>query len=212
MQRNFADISSNNPQVDIDAYHKAGFVVLAIKATEGKTFINPMHRGQALRCGLHHMVVIHYHFARPDLGNAPRDEAIHFLRTCHGLIGPRDYVVVDMERALGNDFHHDPAWSLAFDKTVQEFTRFHTILYANSSTLESNPGEWLAGDDRRVWDADFSTHPSFAPKGYTLAFRQFTDGQFGPEPHSAAGIGQCDMNHVADNKLWAQIVSNQPHG
>lgn len=210
MNRNFADVSSNQGTIDIPEYHAAGYRILAVKATEGTTYINPLHRGQALACGLKHMIVIHYHFARPDVGNTPRDEAVHFLRACQGLLGPRDYVALDVERAAPQGWNHDPAWAREWDKTVQEFTRFHTILYANKSTLQISD-EWLVGNDKRVWDADWSTDANYAPKGYVCAFRQFSDGHFGPTPHNAIGIGECDMNRVADSKLWAAMVASQ-HG
>lgn len=194
--RLFADISSNNLFFDAVKYRTAGHILVAVKATEGVHYINPNHRTWSLHAGLNHIGVAHYHFARPDLGNQPDAEADAFLQTALRLAGGRDYLVLDLERATPAGWKHDPAWSAAFDAYVQAHSRFHTILYANKGTLQQSDA-WLAGDVRRVWDADWSNDPDFAPPGYTVAARQFTDGVLGPEPHWIAGVGRCDVNRMS---------------
>lgn len=190
-----ADISSNEPGANVQAYAEAGFEFIAIKATEGLSYVNPFHRGWSLQAGLHHLSIWHYHFARPDLGTDPRHEAEHFTEAVGALAGPRDYLVLDLERATPQGWSHDPAWSRAFDETVQARTRFASILYMSESQLMESDA-WLVGKRKRVWVADWSAHPARVPQGYGMAARQFTDGLFGPEPHSAAGIGACDMSRV----------------
>lgn len=194
--RLFADLSSNNNTFNAEEYRASGHVLVAIKATEGLHYVNPNHRGWSLHAGLVHVGVVHYHFARPDLSDSPEAEADHFLSVALRLAGGRDYLVVDVERAAPQGWSHDPAWSEAFDAYVQAHSRFHTILYANRSTLQASD-KWLHGDNRRTWDADWSSTPDYAPPGYTTAFRQFTDGINGPEPHSLPGVGVCDVNRVS---------------
>lgn len=191
----FADISSNNSGFDAKAYRDAGHMLIAIKATEGLNYTNPEHRTWCLHAGLNWISVVHYHFARPDQGNAPEAEADHFLNVALPLAGWWDYLCVDVERATPEGWQHDPAWSAAFDAQIQRRTRFHTIIYANKSTLEASD-RWLVGETRRVWDADWSTDPGFAPAGYECCFRQFTDGTLGPFPHTLPGVGQGDVNRM----------------
>lgn len=191
-----ADISSNNLHFNAEEYRASGHVLIGIKATEGTRYINPNHRSWCLHAGLVHVGVAHYHFARPDLNTDPHAEADHFLSVAQRLSGGRDYLVLDLERATPNGWKHDPAWSRAFDEYVQGHSRFHSILYANKSTLEQSD-QWLTGDVRRVWDADWSTDRDYAPPGYSVAFRQFTDGTFGPGPHSLPGVGQCDISRIS---------------
>lgn len=193
--RYFADVSAYQPNVNMREYADAGHLLIAIKASEGLSYVNPYHRGQALAAGLEHVAVVHYHFARPDLGTQPDAEADHFLGVCGSLLGPYDYVVVDVERATPQGWQHDPAWSRAFDQRVRNFSRFKCIIYASRSVLQASD-QWLAGAPLRVWDAAYSTEPDYAPQGYTVAFRQYTDGVVGPEPHSFAGVGQCDGNYA----------------
>lgn len=188
-----ADLSNNNSHYNAVEYRQAGHLLVALKATEGTDFVDPNHRTWALHTHSVHSGVVHYHFARPDLGNDPDIEARFFLRVALPSAGPRDYLALDIERATPQGFTHDPAWSHQFDKYVQANSRFHTVLYASRSLLETSD-QWLAGDNRRVWDADWSTSPPVAPKGYEWLFRQYTDGVHGPGPHEFAGIGICDGN------------------
>jgi lysozyme len=205
----FADLSSNNSEFHAGPYAAAGHIIVAVKATEGTRWVNPDHRPWCLAAGAKRMCVVHYHFARPDLADGPEAEAAHFLEVALPLCGGRDYLVCDVERAVPAGWAHDPAWSHAFDVHVQAHSRFRIILYASRSTLQTVPGEWLAGDDKRVWDADLGAGPDFAPAGYEVAFRQFTDGVLGPEPHSLPGVGVCDCN-AARGRTWREIMARAP--
>ena len=124
------------------------------------------------------------------------------------LAGGRDYLALDLERATPAGWGHDPAWSAGFDRYVQAHSRFHTILYANRSTLESNPGEWLVGDDRRIWDADWSKAPDFAPPGTWCAIRQQSGQTAGVPPFELPGCGPCDVD-VARGAFWRYILNQR---
>lgn len=189
--RYFADISSNNVRFDAGAYHRAGHVLVAIKATEGTTYDDPRYMPWLLRAHHEGVGVVHYHFARPDLGNAPDAEADFFLDRVLHHTGPRDYLALDLERGVDGDWGHDPVWSYDFDRRVRERSRFHTILYISGSRLAGREG-WLYGDNRRVWIADWGDKPTTPPLGYVMVFWQFTDGVTGRGPHLFAGVGRCD--------------------
>lgn len=206
--RLYGDISSNNSQFDAAEYRAAGHVLVAIKATEGTRYVNPDHRAWSIHAAWHHIAIVHYHFARPDLNDGPEAEADHFLSVAGALTGGRDYLCLDLERATPAGWQHDPAWSRAFDAQVQRRSRFHAVLYANRSTLEQSD-EWLIGDKRRVWDADWSANPNYAPPGYGVFARQFTDGIVGPEPHALAGIGRCDVNAMSP-RTFAAVTAHLP--
>ena len=199
----FADVSAYQPNVNMHDYADAGHLLIAIKATEGLNYVNPYHRGMSYAAGARHVAVVHYHFARPDLGNSPQAEAEHFVRTVKHLGGPFDYLVLDLERGTPQGWSHDPAWSKAFDARLRELIWYRTILYASRSALQESH-EWLYEPPFRVWDAAYGTEPDYAPPGYEVMFRQYTDGIVGPEPHTFAGIGRCDgnrMSHATFNHL-----------
>ena len=205
----FADISSNNNTFNARAYRNSGHVLVAIKASEGLHYVNPYHRAWSLHAGLNWVSVVHYHFARPDLGNSPEAEAYHFLSAVGGLAGWWDYLAVDVERATPSGWRADQEWTREFDALIQLRSRFNTILYANRDTLMGG-NSWLVNPRKRVWDADYSNSPDFAPHGYECVFRQFTDGIVGPEPHSLDGVGVCDVNR-ASPAMMNHLTSRYRH-
>lgn len=204
----FADLSSNNPIPDYDAYVAAEHVVVAIKATEGTSYVNPDHRAECLEFGRRHVTIVHYHFARPDLNDSAASEARHFLEVALPLTGGRDYLALDLERATPAGWQADPAWAAEFRRHVRLASRFDPILYASRSTLQlaGFPHAW---EDGRVWDADWSSQSDFVFAGGSVAIRQTSDGVYGPEPHSVAGVGQCDVN-VARGQFWEHVLQNRP--
>lgn len=193
----FADISSNNSEFDAHAYRAAGHIFVSIKATEGTGYVNPDHRGWCYAAGGKHIGIAHYHYARD---NSPEAEAAHFLANALPLAGGRDYLVLDGP----GDSQNDPAWCRAFDQYVQQHSRFHTILYGTRSALSASD-QWLHGDNRRIWEADWSNTPDQAPPGYHVVARQFTDGVYGPTPHGLPGVGQCDVS-VLRGGFWQRVL------
>lgn len=210
MQHNryFADISSNQRSFDAQAYASAGHLLIALKASEGQSFVDPNHRGWCLHAGMHHLGVVHYHFGRPDLNSDAEQEAMHFVRTVRGLLGGRDCLVLDFERHTPAGFRTDPAWSRTFAVTVKHLTGHGIVLYASRSWLQESD-LWLPEGARFVWDADWSEAPTFMPPGYEALFRQYTDGLLGPEPHAFAGIGRCDGNRMSQ-RVFDHLVRDMP--
>lgn len=202
----FADISSNNEGFDPVAYRDAGHILIAIKATEGAGYVNPDHRAWSYAAQIHRIAVIHYHFARPDLGDSPESEANRFLEVALPMAAGRDYLALDLERGTPQGWEHDPNWSRRFDQCVQAHSRFHTILYASRATL-ATADDWLVGPHRRVWDADWSADPDYAPPGYHVAARQQSGVTSGVPPFSLPGVGACDVN-VARGVFWRAAVAN----
>lgn len=199
----FGDISSNNAEFHAPTYRASGHIIIAIKATEGVGYVDPPHHAWTIEAEREHLAIIHYHFGRPDLGTTPAAEAHHFLSVALPLADGRAYLALDLERATPAGYQHDPAWSRGFEAYVREHSRFTILLYANRSTLELSD-EWLTGEPKRVWDADFGPAPDFAPKGYECVIRQRTD------VGSLPGIGPCDID-IARGQFYTQIIDRQPH-
>ena len=204
-----ADISSNNGGFNAKTYRQAGHIVVAIKATQGTNYVNPDHRAWCYAAGAEHISIVHYHFATPNLGTSPEAEADWFLEQALPLAGGRDFLALDLERAVPAGWTHDPAWSRAFDERVQARSRFHTRLYANKSSLQiDNRAEaWLAGSILEFWDADWSTDPDFAPAGGSVCLRQQSGVTAGVPPYTLPGVGPCDVD-VCRGKFWEQVVAN----
>lgn len=197
--RYFADISSNNGTVDIGEYAAAGHALIAIKATEGATYVNAAHKAQSDEAHRHGLTVAHYHFCRPGRTSIG-DELTNFRRQYLRGWRKGDYVVLDLEIASeGEDLG---VYARAFTAEIVRHTGHPPIIY----TYLSFRADHLAGvhfSGNRWWMADYTARqPENASWGW-----QFTDGVNGPQPHTMSGIGQCDvslLNRPLALRLWVR--------
>lgn len=194
----FADIYSGDSNYDPKAYRKAGYWRIALKATEGKTFEDPVFvkRWEA-SAG---MSRIAYHFARPS-NNSPGDEAANLAKVLGKVhFTPSDRIALDWE---------DPKWSANGDKWIQLFVdalaRYGydvRILYSYGPYIEQTVRTWpksRGGHPLRYWHAAYNAHPEAnvpAIAKPNLWAVQYTDGQSGNEPRSVVGIGHCDLSYT----------------
>jgi GH25 family lysozyme M1 (1,4-beta-N-acetylmuramidase) len=140
----FADLSSNNgpkTQADFDAYAKGGHNLVALKATEGAKYVNPLFIEQvrfAKRAGL---IVLPYHFAQPDQSSA-KAQAEHFVHTCRraGLrMGPRRrfwFLRDELPGCLDYEVaskRSDDAWIAAFGHVYHGLTDHGSIKGMNGA-------------------------------------------------------------------------------
>lgn len=196
----FADVSSNNASFNAAPYASAGHLVIAIKATEGLSFVNPKYAAWVHDAHNHGLGVLHYHFARPEDGHPDR-QAEHFWSVVkEHFRRPGDFVVVDTETdtpANGRNF------TLEYDKHLRQVSGTHPVLYTFLSYFQeghltiSSDQVWLAAWGRnqpgRNWDVPGPTR---------LWAWQFTDGRSGPPPHSFAGIpGSSDGSRLNPNTV-----------
>lgn len=183
------DISSHNPNIDFGKVKDAGFTIVYIKATEGRTYVNPLMRSQyngARAAGLN---VGFYHFLRT---NDPEVEARFFLSTIRNLdVQCRD--VIDVEH-----------YSLKNSSTPWRVTKFAQYLQKQNRKVMVYTGDYFYKDylryrigDLPVWIANYSASaPQFATGYYGF---QYT------ETGRISGVsGYLDLNSF-DEKV---IVSN----
>jgi lysozyme len=194
--RYFADISSNNSFFDAEDYRKGGHLLVAIKATQGTSYVNPDYKKWVLDAHNHGLTVLHYHFATT---NDPVAEANHFLSTTRNYFGKKDSLVLDLEVTAqdnpgqGYTLTNPVNYRKWFD--TQLFRHGHkAILYSYASYLRQY-GAGLNPISKKVWVADYETHPQGGWWGNSWAW-QFTDGEHGPKPHSCMGVGRCDVSLV----------------
>lgn len=196
----FADISNNNPSFDAKKY-AAKYDLIVMKASEGKTFQDPVYIKRARAARKAGLTVYSYHFARPS-NNSGRAEAWNF---CHQVkkVGPlrkSDRYVLDWE---------DTNYKSKGDKWIRQFVRECdrqgvpvTIIYSGGWYLPGTISYWPTQADGktplRYWHSAYAAKISNVPanaKKHLWAW-QFTDGVNGPEPHSMPGIGRCDVNRL----------------
>jgi lysozyme len=203
----FADISSNNAGFTAKSYVEAGHLAVAIKATEGLTYINPKYKPWLTDAHRHKLAVFHYHFARPENGN-PDGQAKHFWDTVKPHFKrPGDYVVVDVETGGSAA----KAWTTEFDRHLTKISGTHPVLYTFLAMY--NEQHLTIGSDRvwiAAWGANNPAGADWKLGAHQLWAWQYTDGVNGPPPHSFAGIpGTCDGSRL--NPKTTQQIRSQLH-
>lgn len=195
----FADISSNNGGLTAfnpTAYSKAGHLLIGIKATEGDSYVNPMHYAWTVGAHGAHVAVLHYHFVTGKTTAAA--EAAHFWANVKSSFDHRcDRLAIDFEgpafTALGS---RSAGYLSAFDAELHKLSGQWAIGYtfrsALSSGLRVRSGKWWVASFGSTWPAAKFRR---LPDGTMWAW-QFTDGKLGaPGPRGLTGIaGTCDVS------------------
>jgi GH25 family lysozyme M1 (1,4-beta-N-acetylmuramidase) len=143
------DVSSHNP-----SYDPKGLDFVIVKATEGRSYVNPRRADQAAKAREAGCVVGFYHFLRAGRGLRPARiaaQARYFVKHCEARDG--DILALDWE----TDPKGRRATSAQKDKFLREVKKLRpghrVLLYVNSS-LWKDPGTTdHVGDG--LWIADY---------------------------------------------------------
>jgi lysozyme len=177
----YADVSSFQDAIDWPVYAAwakqfDGTSRIAMKSTEGVGYTDPLfqvNRAGALSAGID--VIIFYHYARPDLGNAPKDEA-NWQWQVVGAIRPQDVLMLDFEEQVPQA---TADW--AYQWLVQQQSNYggkYPTIYASDSYIRSRL------QDRRLasypltlanWQFDPSERPACPPPWARYVYLQYTD-------------------------------------
>lgn len=142
------DISHHNYNMkDRGEINSLDFVIM--KATEGIRFKDnkmPVYMNILDK----DMLYGFYHFARPDLGNTPADEAVHFLRTVTPYLSKKSLLALDVEANALNvpDIDH---WCCTWAQIVEIESGILPLIYCSSAETKKFPvtaalgcGLWVA--------------------------------------------------------------------
>lgn len=192
----FADIYAGDKYESV-AYRNAHYGRIALKATEGKTFVDEkfVERWNASAGQIRWA----YHFARPS-NNKPAEEAANLATTLRKVkFTANDRVVLDWE---------DPKYSANGSEWIQQFVNALLkygyevrVLYSYGPYLQATVTKWPKSKSAplRYWHAAYIAKPeSNVPavaKTHLYAV-QYTDGENGNMPHAATGIGNCDLSYT----------------
>ncbi len=166
--RYFADISSNNATLggglrldrsgfDAQLYSQAGHTTIAIKVSEGRSYINPFWREWTQDAHKAHLCVVLYHFA--DSGSDGASQAMRFIGeiAASRLYLPRyDAIFLDIEQGGGVV---DPA---AYKETFEAFTRnagFTSLGVYSDAAYLLQYGVGLKPMRGGTWVADLGSGP-----------------------------------------------------
>ena len=196
------DVYHGDDITDFHAVKADGIVGMIHKATQGLGEIDPRYESRkaiALEVGL---LWGAYHFADGEDGVA---QAKKFLSVVNP--GPQDLLVLDLEtNTAGKSM--TLAGAEHFVEHIHQVTGRWPGLYTGSYMKDDlgNPSETLLANCW-LWLSEYGPKPRLPAAWKNWTMWQYTDGQFGPEPHTVTGIGPCDRNMfngdmTALRKLW----------
>lgn len=196
------DLSHHNANVDFNAAKQDGIVGIIHKATQGLTYTDPTYadrKKQAIETGLMWGA---YHFGT---GGDAITQANHFLDVVQP--GPNDLLVLDFEEnRQGSTMTLKEAED--FVSYIHEKTGHWPGFYSGKDIKEAlgNRTDTLL-TNCWFWLAQYGPRAKVPPAWETWTMWQYTDGNFGPEPHEVNGIGKCDRDKfngdlAALKKLW----------
>ncbi len=176
------DISHWQETIDWPLVAGAGYTFAIAKATEGRTYVDPMYatnKSGAMASGLRFTA---YHFARPD--DAPNDaiiEADHFVDVAQ--LGPGNLIpVLDLERTGGLNQTQLTQWILTWLGRVTERLGVRPMVYTSPNGWDERTGDTTAVADAGytvLWVAHWGvSEPRLPANGWSgngWTFWQYTD-------------------------------------
>ena len=147
---NGIDISHHNrDQIRRGSLNIAAPDFVIMKATEGKTYHDPEMANYIGLMDHERQLLGFYHYCRPENGNSPYSEALHFCRTISKYVGVAVLALDVEEKAL--DYPNIGRWVLSWCRSVESMTGVKPLIYCQRSALSkfkeaaaADFGLWLA--------------------------------------------------------------------
>jgi len=200
------DLSHWDPADDYDAVAADGIVGVIYKATEGQSYTDPTYVAQQHAAKAAGLKWGAYHFA--DSSNV-NGQVANFLR----------FAAPDPDELFCLDWEDNGSDTMSAADAKDWITQVETalgrpgecVIYSGNTAKELISGRDEFFGARRLWLAQYGTAPSWQQSWDTYWLWQFTDGVYGPQPHSIDGIGPCDINSYAgsQDQLIAEWASGQ---
>lgn len=130
-------------------YAKYGFVI--VKATEGRTYVNPKWRAQIQAASENGQLLGLYHYCRPE-NNSPQAEAKHFVDTIRDYIG-KAVLAADWEQTA---LRYSATWLLTFLQEVERMTGTKPLLYIQQSAISGGKYNSIADAGYPLWMAQYN--------------------------------------------------------
>ena len=128
-----------------------------------------------------------YHFARPDLGNDPEAEALHFISYIRKYISNRSMLALDVE-AKALDVKNLDAWCSVWAQVVDIETGILPMIYISTSETKKLPSTAALGCG--LWAAKWGPKPTkkqLEPWHFWAIWQYTNNGEF-------SGV-RCDLDY-----------------
>ncbi|HEV3036992.1 MAG TPA: GH25 family lysozyme [Candidatus Angelobacter sp.] len=197
------DISHHNVNVDLAAAKAGGIVGVIHKATQGTGFVDSQYAINKQKAANAGLLWGAYHFGT---GDDPAQQANHFLNVVQPDL--QTLVVLDFEA-------NPPGTSMTLDQARTFVQQIHDAigrwpgLYGGSylkQLLGANQDPVLA--NCWLWYARYGPEPVVPSTWASWTMWQYTDGNQGPDPHDAPGIGPCDRDQFNGDLPQLQALWN----
>jgi len=184
------DLSHWDPAYDYDAVKEAGIAACIYKATEGDSYTDPTYVEQQAAAKAAGLLWGSYHFATADPVQTQIDNFLRFAAP-----DPDELFCLDWEDYGDNTMSlaDVQTWILEVENALNRAGE--CVLYSGNTAKEalgSNVNEFLG--ERRLWLCQYGSTPTVQQSWDTYWLWQYTDGNYGPNPHEIDGIGPCDIN------------------
>lgn len=126
---------------------------ILVKATEGCGYVDPTCDAKYQLNKQAGKLLGVYHYARPDLGNTPEEEAQYFVDNIRGYIGEA-IMVLDWESANKWDVNWAKRW---LDK-VKGLTGIKPMIYMSSSVTFAYDWSSVVAGDYGLWVANYGNN------------------------------------------------------
>src|SRR5262245_31523877 len=183
------DLSPWDPADDYEAVMAAGIVGVIYKATEGTGYTDPTYVSQQHAAKAAGLLWGAYHFADSSDVSKQIDNFLRFA-----CPDPDELFCLDWEDNGGDTMSLSAVKEWISEVETRLNRPGECVLYGGNTIKERGNGdEFLTA--RRLWLCQYGNE-AVLPDGYDNYWLwQFTDGVYGPSPHSIPGIGPCDINH-----------------
>jgi lysozyme len=207
------DLSHWDPADSYDDVKKDGIVGVIYKATEGQSYTDDTYVQQQKAAKAAGLKWGAYHFAD---GSNVDGQVANFL----------NFASPDPDELFCLDWEDNPSGTkMSIDQAKEWITKVEKALGRPEECVVygGNTIKEAIGDDedqffaaRRLWLCQYGTSPSWPDNTWqTYWLWQYTDGVYGPGPHSIDGIGPCDINSYdgePDELIaeWASGTAEEP--
>lgn len=124
-----------------------------IKATEGRTYVDPQFHNNAKEAMNNGLLIGAYHYARPENGNTPEQEALNFVKQVEPYIG---ICVLALDWEGDAITKSNQAWALAWLDAVFQMTGIRPLFYVSESHIKNGGFANIAARNYGLWVAKWS--------------------------------------------------------
>jgi lysozyme len=197
------DLSHWDPADDYGRVADDGIVGVIYKATQGQSYIDPTYVDQQRAAKAAGLKWGCYHFAD---GSDVDGQVANFM----GFASP------DPDELFALDWEDNPGGTKMTVSQVKDWVNQvesalnrpgECVIYGGNTIKEALGNKvdpWFGS--RRLWLCQYGSTPVVQASWKTYWCWQFTDGVYGPTPHSIDGVGPCDINSYqgSDDQLAAE--------